>query len=57
MLGWRRQSRYPLDLSELAAGHWLLEAGAGELVATIADRMGADLDHGRQRAIASRTGT
>ena len=62
VLGWRRQSRYPLDLSELAAGHWLLEAGAGELVATIADRMRADLmradlDRGRHRAIASRAGT
>ena len=54
LLGWRRQSRHPLDLCELPGEHWLLDATAPDLVATIADRMLADLD--RHPALAARAG-
>jgi surfactin synthase thioesterase subunit len=54
LLGWRRQTRHPLDLCRLPGGHWLLDANAGELVAAIADRMLADLR--RRPAMPSRAG-
>jgi len=55
LLGWRRQTSHPLDLCELAGEHWLLDASARDLVATVADRMLTDLD--RHPATPVRAGT